>query len=209
MEQFKTQEQKKTQQNTKTILPKVQVEKMSPGKEQKFDKLMRQPRSRKYIKAIKDMDILTEDDEAVMQRMREALEEETGEEVDQDYTFDSAEMEAFRQKILENARKSIAEELEKEAKRMEAVLEEKKKPQFILGPCAITGCIVHTLYSLKGEICQHYTPMDVAKEEEVFKKATKLITGRREYSSVEVYNNKMIHRDGAGNTIEIYSLDEE
>ena len=205
----------RTQEQTQTNQQKPQAQRVmtapvqiAPETEAKYEKLLRQPRSRKFMKALKDADILTENDEALIERMKEVIEEETGEPVDDNYVFSTQEIDAFRQSVIETCEKSIANELEKEAQRIGELIEAEKKPVRLISPCAITGCVVHSFLP-NGQIETHYTPLQVATQDEAFIRASEIVLADTKWTSVEIFTRKLVHRNERGDVIKIYNLFEE
>lgn len=194
------------QKEKKTEKPQAIVV-MKPDEEAKYIKLLRQPRSRKFMKSLKDVDILSEDDEALIERLRQTIEEETGTPVPPDYVFGTQELDAFRQSVEAQIAKNVKEEIEREAKRMGDIIEANKKPSLIISPCAIKGCIVHSLFP-DGSINTHYPPVNVAMQDFPFRKAAEIVTSRSEWTSVEIFPTKLVHRGGSGDVIKIYNLEE-
>lgn len=182
--------------------------KVSPDVDAKYEKILRQPRSRKFTKALQEADLLTADDEALIERMKEVIEEETGEIVEEDYVFDASEIDAFRQSMIETCEKSISAELEKEAQRMGEMIEAEKKPVRLISTCAISGCVVHSFLP-NGAIETHYTPAMVSQQDFAFQKATEILLAQNEWTSVEVFTRKLVHRNNRGDVIKIYNLSEE
>ena len=194
------------QKEKKTEIPQAIVV-MKPDEEAKYLKLLRQPRSRKFMKSLKDVDILSEDDEALIERLRQTIEEETGEPVPPDYVFGTQELDAFRQSIEEQIATNIKEEIEREAKRMGDIIEANKKPSLIISPCAIPGCIVHSLFP-DGRINYHYTPTHVSMQDSAFRKASEIVTRHSGWTSIEIFPLKLVHRGSSGDVIKIYNLEE-
>ena len=147
---------------------------------------LRRPRSQTYMDAINLIDMLSSNDEEIIERLKERVDEDVLEE------FEGMSVE----EILEEIRLSIQEELETKE------IPEENNLEGVISKCYIGGCYVHSI-SPDGNIIEHYTehgndiPDVLAPGRTLYKK----IGGK--CSCIEVYTNccRIIATDGSVETV--------
>ncbi len=201
---FKSRFQEKTAANEKTATGSAgrtegkTVSAPSKAADADIMKILKRPRSRKYMKALKLMDIISENDERIIAEMKK----EAGLSEDADVTYTEDDMEAFRARV----RGVIEEEIRKEEEELKRREEEKKRLlNETYAYCYIQGCKVHTI-TKEGMILRHLTSRDISTLLPAQKFAASLIKGEAE--SAELRDGCVIHRNGKGDVIKIYELDE-
>lgn len=180
-----------------------------------FDKILRRPRSKKYMKAIKILDSLSEGDEMIIAEMKK----DAGVSEDDDLTFTPEDIEAFKQRIQGIIEEEILKEEERIRQEEEKRREEEEKRKRLeadrlrdtVAPCYISGCQVHSI-TPKGNILEHYNATSINNMGDAYKLARDLIMkhgGTKNWSSVEMYKYRLVHRNMSGDVIKIYHMDEE
>lgn len=146
---------------------------------------LRRPRSQTYMDAINMIDMLSSNDEDIIERLKERVDEELLEE------FEGMSTE----EILEEIRLSIQEELETKE------IPEENNLEGVISKCYIGGCYVHSI-SPDGNIIEHYTqhghiPAVLAPGRSLYER----IGGK--CSCIEVYTNccRIIATDGSVETV--------
>lgn len=171
-----------------------------------FDKMLRRPRSRKYMKAIKLLDSLSEGDEMIIAEMKK----EAGADENDELVFTPEDIEVFKQRIQETIEEEIRKEEEKRRIEEEKRRMEEDKLRDTLAPCYISGCQIHSI-TPAGEILEHYKIGKMAMMEMQYRFAKDLIMehgGTSNYSFVEIYKYRLVHRNSKGDTIKIYRIDD-
>lgn len=182
--------------------------------EKEFDKMIRQPRSRKFSNAIKNVDIPSMEDEALMSRLKEAH----GIVQEEDVVFTPEDMESFRRRVQEDTREAINKELEKQ-KRLEEELEAKREQEAlelerifsleeIVAKCSVAGCKIHSITS-SGDIKEHMTLSRIRKLGPKYTKAQEILDSQAGWTYVEIYGCKLVHRTEKGDFIKSYPMLEE
>jgi hypothetical protein len=189
-QQYQEQKDKQTQENVRKSMGGGTRFRFSFENSDHYEEFMRRPRSQTYIEAIQMIDMLSSNDEQIMEKLRELVDEDTFEE------FSEMSME----EILEEIKRSFEEEF------AAAELEFKDvpvppRPQAVICKCYIDGCDVHAIDGF-GNILEHYrkgAPLD-----------DRLTRGREIYylnpfcSFVEVYPEscRVVNEDGSVKTID-------
>ena len=189
-QQYLEQKDKQTQENVGKSMGGGTKFRFSFENSDHYEEFMRRPRSQTYIEAIQMIDMLSSNDEQIMEKLRELVDEDTFEE------FSEMSME----EILEEIKQSFEEEF------AAAELEFKDvpvppRPQAVICKCYIDGCDVHAIDGF-GNILEHYrkgAPLD-----------DRLTRGREIYylnpfcSFVEVYPEscRVVNEDGSVKTID-------
>lgn len=169
--------------------------------EKELNKLLHRPRSRKFSKAIKDIDIPSAQDEILMERMKQEMNTAS----EQEMTFQQDDMEAFRKRLERKIAEDIAREEEERCKQEELL---NSVLQDIISPCGLTGCVIHAIDS-NGEIREHYTDAQANMLPAKYRKARAIVEAMPKWSYVEIYRKKLVHRNEAGDTIKVYDIEEE
>lgn len=175
----------------------MEEQKDRTGEPDILDKILRRPRSRKYMKALKNADFLSAEDEMIIEQLKK------GADSSEDMTFQPEDIEAFKKLISD----TIAEEIEREAR----IQELNSRLRDILSPCGLPDCVMHSILP-SGEIRQHYTIQEVRAMDAVNQKAFEIVSkygGFEHWSCVEVYRNRLVHRTSGGDTIKIYQIEEK
>lgn len=186
MEQYQSAEKNQESRTNVSTAGKISIEAKSDREiaDKELMKMLRRPRSKKYMKALKNIDLLSAGDEMII----EQLKREAGIDPMEEMTFQPEDIEKFKKKISET-------------------LEDERNPPFTLAPCSIVGCVAHAIDS-KGDVLQHYTELEVRAMGEAHKRAYELISEYENWSYVEVRRSILTHRSLNGDTIKIYKLDE-
>lgn len=175
----------------------MEEQKDKANEQKELDKILRRPRSRKYMKALKNADFLSAEDEMIIEQLKKNANSA------EDMTFQPEDIETFKKLISD----TIAEEIEREAR----IKELNSKLRDILSPCGLPDCVMHSILP-SGEIRQHYTIEEVRAMDAVNQKAFEIVSaygGFEHWSCVEVYRNRLVHRTAGGDTIKIYEIDEK
>ena len=180
--QYEYAQQKDTQQQQS--IPNRDFQ-FSFGTKQDVPRKLKLPRSSNYIEAIKAADLLTANDEAIIAKLKENMDEDAVEEL--------SEMTA--EELAEELMRSIREELAD-------TLKELKECRLlgVLSQCYIEGCDVHAINN-EGEILDHFRkdlplPDGLEAGRKVFKK-------HRNCASVEVYTNYCLVVDNDGSVTQV------
>ena len=161
--------------------------------EKEFNKMLRRPRTRKFSKAVKNIDTPSLQDEALMERMKQ----EMNASADEDYSFTPEDMESFRQQMEEQ----IAEEIAREEERRNSIMQD------IISRCGLTGCVIHSI-SPQGKVIAHYSERQTEGMDAQHKRAKEIVESVEPWTYVEIYPKKLVHRNEAGDTIKIYDVEE-
>lgn len=113
------------------------------GKKQDIPKRLKLPRSSNYIEAVQAADLLTANDEAIIAKLKENMDEDAVEEL--------AEMSA--EELAEELMRSVREELETALEEMREAADNTLLG--VLSKCYIGGCDVHAI-SCEGCILNHF-----------------------------------------------------
>lgn len=165
--QYATQEQ--VQQKETTAPPSAKFN-FSFAKQNKLDIELRKPRSRAYMEIFDAIDILSANDEEIIAKLKEAMDEDTFAEF--------SEMSA--EELIEEIMLSFQEEFN-------TIKEELKKVMLgVISKCYINGCDCHAISS-DGEILRHFCanepmPAELEKGRIVFSK-------HPECKCVEIYSD--------------------
>lgn len=206
MQQYKSAEKKEQAIKSALTVPGIMnmVGKSDKTNEQKaLDKMLRRPRSKKYMKALKNADFLSANDEMII----EQLKREAGIDTMEEMTFQPEDIESFKKRIAD----TIADEIKKEEEERARIEELNNRLRDIFSPCGLPDCVMHSI-SPTGEIRQHYTIQEVHAMNPVNQKAFDIVStygGFEHWSCVEVYRNRLVHRTSGGDTIKIYEIDEQ
>lgn len=172
-----------------------------------LDKILRRPRSRKYMKAIKLLDSLSEGDEMIIAELKK----EAGADETDDLVFTPEDIEAFKQRMQDIIQEEIRKEEEKRRIEEEKRRIAEDKLQDTMAPCCIQGCQVHSL-SPSGNIIDHYPSQAVDRMDYKHRFARDLVIkygGTANFSFVEIYKYRLAHRNNGGDIIKIYHIDDE
>ncbi len=154
-------------------------------------KLIKKPHSKKYVKAIKILDVLTENDERIISEMKK----DAGLSEDADVTFTEDDMEAFRKKV----KGIVQEEIEKE----------KNIVKEVFTGCYISGCEVHSIGNNSSTIIlAHYTADQIDAMDKMRRFAARLVMKNGKASTAEVYPSRVVLRNSAGDVAKIYNESE-
>lgn len=164
-----------------------------------IDKLLRQPRSKKYMKAMKEIDLPSLTDLEIMERMKNKSEQRGEELVEADITHE--DIEEFARRCLEEVKADIIKEKQEEERR----LQEENILLMILSGCAIEGCVIHAI-DHRGEILEHYRSVDQLSKQG---KLGYQMYMEKNCSCVEVYQRRLVAIGNGGNVIEIRRLSDE
>lgn len=175
-------------------------------KSKEIYKILKRPRSRKYMKAMATMDILSAGDEAIIAELKKR----NGIEADADAVFTPDDIESFKNSIAE----IIAEEIRKEEEAIRKAEEAERRRNTLLdiiSPCGLEDCIIHRIDKY-GNVLRHYTPSEVEGLDERYKRTRDIVMtygGFANWSFVEIYGGRLVHRSMAGDTIKIYEIEGE
>lgn len=176
--QYEYAQQKDTQQQQS--IPNRDFQ-FSFGTKQDVPRKLKLPRSTNYIEAVKAADLLTANDEAIIAKLKENMDEDAVEEL--------SEMTA--EELAEELMRSIREELSD-------TLKELKECRLlgVLAQCYIDGCDVHAINN-EGEILDHFKkgiPLPDGLEA-----GRRVFHQHKKCASVEVYTNYclVINQDGS------------
>jgi len=184
------------------------------------DKMLRMPRSKKFSKAIKELDVPSMEDEELMARLKEA----NGYAPEDEVTFTPEDMESFRRRIQVEVEAVVNNELEKQKEKEEKIKEKCDDTsaedaafvrdllipplQDVVSKCSISGCRIHSI-TPKGDIVRHFQISEMASLPAAYRIADKMISNGSRWSYVEIYGIKLVHRTEQGDTIKIVYVDEE
>lgn len=146
----------------------------------RLEEALRKPRSRAYMEIFSAVDLLSETDEEIIDKLMEAVDPDTAEEF----------REMTTEELLEEIRASIQEEF------LNATIEVEQVMHGILSRCAIEGCDCHAI-SPEGEFLEHYKVGGPIPEE--LKKGRALFEQFPDCCCVEVYQDccRVIMRDSS------------
>lgn len=175
---------------------------MDEEAEKAFDKMIRRPRSRKYMKALKMLDIISQGDEMIIAELKK----EAGGSEEDELIFTPEDINDFKQRIQQ----IIEEEIRQEAEKLRS----------IIVPCYVQDDHVHLLIheSVLPDNCKASdfdNVENVGKVESMgkqYKFANDLIMklgDKGKWTFVELYKYRLVHRNDKGDVIKIYRLDEE
>ena len=172
------------------------------------EKHLRTPRTRRFIKALKQADLPSLEDEKVLERLRqEAVKNgEVSEEEVEELVFTPVEIEEFRKKVEVNVAAIIEKELQQEHERIQR--EKWKKEDMILAPCGIDGCKVHSLNS-HGNIVKHFSNAEYKAMSGYQKRAADIVVKYQGWSYVEMNAGVITHYSEFGDVIKIITYDAE
>lgn len=162
-------EQQKTEKVQELCNQKFDFQKSMPESEQ-LQRFLKQPRSQEYLMIFEMMDLLSENDEKIIEHLQEVMDEDEVEEL-KDMTTEE---------ILEEIRQNFLSEFQEYLKEVESTM------IAVISQCYIDGCDIHAIDST-GKILEHY---EVSK-----KLSDDLQRGRDAYhkykdcSCVEIYTN--------------------
>lgn len=153
------------------------------------EEFMRKPRSQAYMDIIASIDLLSANDEEIIERLKEVVDEETLEEL--------AELSV--EELMEELRYTFEEEMAKklEALEQDKVDEEPVKMLAVISKCYISGCDIHAI-DKRGYILEHYKSGSKLPEEwEYARKMYHEVKGN--CSCIEIYSNccRLIKNDGS------------
>ena len=182
-------------------------------------KILRRPRSRKYMKAMATMDVLSQGDEMIIEELKKGAAAggagAVGVTVDEasvaDMVFTPADIESFKNSIAGIIAEEIRKEEEALRKAEEALREKKRRANNfldIISNCGLPGCVVHRI-NRGGQILRHYTADEVAGMDVRYNMVWNILRQQAGWSYVEVYEGRLVHRNAGGDTIKIVELDED
>lgn len=146
---------------------------------QDIDRVLRQPRSAAYMDTIGVIDLLSETDEEIIEKLKEDISEEVVED------FSDMSMED----LLSELKSSIGEEF------CELKIEMKSVLHGIIAKCRIEGCDCHAI-NPNGEILEHFKERGPMPEE--LRKGRTMMLKYPDCKCVEVYTDccRIIQKDG-------------
>ena len=199
MQQMREQQREQMQEQKKEKASGFMVQKENML-QKKTEKRLRTPRTRKFMKALKQADLPSLEDEVILERLRqEAVKNgEVSQEEAEELVFQPAEIEEFRKKVEEN----VAAIIEKELK-----LEKWRKEDLILSPCGIEGCKIHSLNS-NGNIVRHFSDVEYERMSGYQKQAADIVLNYSKWSYVEMDAGVITHFSEEGDVIKVYNYDE-
>ena len=180
-----------------------EAELYAPDLEKELNKLLRKPRSRRFSKAVREADVPSVDDQALMERLKQ----ERGIAAEEEVVFTPQDMEAFRQEIAQKVAEDIAreeaEERRMEEERLNCVLED------IVCKCGLSGYYMHSI-TQEGRIRHHYLPEQYNSLAEKYQLAATIIENHYvdQWTYVEVYGRRLVHRNNNGDTLGVYPVEE-
>lgn len=172
------------------------------------DKILRQPRSKKYMKALKDIDMPSLTDLEIMERMKKRC-EQRGEAFSEE-SVTQEDVEAFARRCLEEVKAEIQKEKEEEERRLRELEEERRRKEenillMTLCQCCISGCIIHAI-DRNGDVLEHYRSLsELPKQGQLGYQMFREVN----CSCVEVYMRRLVAVGSSGNVIEIRRLSDD
>lgn len=168
-------------------------------------KILKRPRSRKYMKALAIMDTLSQGDKAIIAELKKRA----GAEADSEMVFTPEDMEAFKNSI----ESMIEEEIRKEEEALRLAEKERRRNTLvdIISPCGLPDCVIHRI-DKAGRVLKHYAEGDLSSLPEVYRVTRDIVMeygGFSNWSCVEIYESCLVHRTAKGDTIKIYELEDE
>lgn len=207
-EKMKTQQMTSLQTQTKVqTANKVKIRVPLDGDEdlKAIYKILKRPRSRKYMKALAIMDTLSQGDKAIIAELKKRA----GAEADSEMVFTPEDMEAFKNSI----ESMIEEEIRKEEEALRLAEKERRRNTLvdIISPCGLPDCVIHRI-DKAGRVLKHYAEGDLSSLPEVYRVTRDIVMeygGFSNWSCVEIYESCLVHRTAKGDTIKIYELEDE
>ena len=154
-----------------------------------YDEFMRRPRSQVYVEAMQLIDMMSQTDEEIIEKLSELVDEDTLEEF----------REMTPEEILEELRLSFEEEF------AAAALEFKDVPvppcpDKVICKCYIDGCDVHAIDN-HGNIIEHYRKN--ANLPEDLERGRKVYYSYQDCTCVEIYPDccRVVKQDGSVETV--------
>lgn len=183
MEQFQRCEKMNTLHQQKEHLENTSCKKsfqFSFAETEELDRMLRKPRSRFYMDAVDAIDLLSVEDEEIIERLLESMDEETAEEFSEMST----------EELLEEIKASFQEEFESLPIEIESVL------YGVLAKCRIEGCDCHVI-STEGKIIDHFKEQQALPTE--LEKGRILLGRYPQCKCVEVYSDccRIISKDSS------------
>ncbi len=172
----------------------IEVPKASASKDPEVLKILKKPRTKKFMKALKMADILSANDE----RLIEEIKKDKGVSPDSDIMITEDDMELFRKKVQD----TIAEEYKREEKIRNTYLG-------TISTCAIPGCVVHSLDPKTWDINEHYSYNSAVAISKDMKMATDMIVSINDWNYVEIYGGYLIQRNANGDVIKTVEREDE
>ncbi len=166
-----------------------------------IDKILRQPRSKKYMKAMKDIDIPSLTDIEIIERMKKRYENQGVElEVNE---IKQEDIKEFAKRCLEEVKNEIQKEKEEEEHRLREA--EEHILLMTLSLCAIQGCMIHAIDKY-GNIIEHYRSIDgLPKQADL---GYQLLINKRA-ACVEVYKRRLVLIGQGGEVLEVRRLSDD
>ncbi len=149
------------------------------SEDQEVEKVLRQPRTRAYMEVFDAVDMLSAEDEAVIERLKAKMDQET--------------MEEFSEMSAEELLSEIKDCFEEEF--LELEIDVKSVLLGVLAKCYITGCDCHAI-TPNGDILAHFQQGGELPED--LKKGRTVLRKYPECQCVEVYTDccRVIDPDG-------------
>ncbi len=187
-----------SQKQERKASPTLDIPKASASKDPEVLKILKKPRTKKFMKALKMADILSANDE----RLIEEIKKDKGVSPDSDIMITEEDMELFRKKVQD----TIAEEY-----RREEEIRTRIRNTFLgtISTCAIPGCVVHGYNPKTGEITEHYNYNSAAAISKDMKTATDMILSIDDWNYVEIYGGYLIQRNANGDVIKTVEREDE
>ena len=179
----KTAEKSSEQERQSSVeLTTVKLSSNAGPKDAELRKMVRRPRKRKSMKALKLLDVLSTEDEQLIERMRaEASSKGKG-----------LDMEMLKEMSVED----ILKEINSQYMNFDSL-------RIIISPCGLPNCWIHSI-SKSGEVKEHYKDINDARVDEEMRKAGEIVSKSDNWTCVEIYDNFMIHLTEGGDIIKIY-----
>lgn len=186
-----------TTENSSHGLPSPGISVSTPSEKEEILKILKRPRSKKYMKALKMADHLSKEDEMLIAEIRK----EKGLGPNDPYTVTDDDLEAFHRKVCEAIQEE--ERREREA-RIDLVKSGKLVPIDRLSTCGLPDCKVHNFRN--GDIYEHFNMQEIEGFDDLRKRAANIILSREDWNAVEIYEDYLVQRNSSGDTIMIYEV---
>lgn len=145
------------------------------------DAILARPRSKKLVRAIRMMDLLTSGDRALHEYLTQAAQKPreaevpshgpTGESPEPDPVeillqtppppVDTVDFQKLKAELMGRCRQAIMEESAKTQREIRDILGDREDPPVVLSLCGIPGCCIHSVDLATGTIGHHYRPPEL------------------------------------------------
>ncbi len=143
------------------------------------DAILSRPRSKRLVRAIRMMDLLTSGDRALHQYLTQTAQEsgscstappEEGPEPDAMEVLlqappppvDTVDFQKLKAELMLICRQTIVEESARTRQELEDLLGDRAEPPVVLSLCGIPGCCIHSVDLATGTIGHHYRPAELS-----------------------------------------------